>query len=493
MNLDLIDILIVLVYIVAVFLSGYLVRKYVTGINDYLVANRSMQFNLGLISMMCTEIGMITYIYYAQLGYQAGFSGLMAALPPLIAYWFLGKTGFIIKPLLEMKIMTIPEFFSRRFSRGVRFYIGIIMAVGGILNFGVFPGVEAKFINTITGIPQEYILTTMVVMLTIVLVYTLVGGMVSVIITNYIQYALLSFGMIFITIAGVWHVDWSTIIEHTRAALGEKGINPFFPSVTGSDFGLGFLVWQILLWVALLVGWQAISMRLFSSKDSATGQKIYKWSGLMFFSRAILPIFWGIMALALLGPDVDSLNALPLFLLKIVPKGFLGLIFAGLLAASMSTYASYLLSWSSVVSQDIIAGVIKFFRKKEPSDKSSLIISRITMAAVMVFIIWWSLFHKLEGYLYFYLNMTGMLFIPGVLAGVSFGVYWKKARSGGAYLAFTLGMVPPILYLVLSQDVRAEWTSMMGWGGFVLAFLGMYVGSYVHNIFKPLKIKEKLS
>ncbi len=485
MALSVFDYVVIFGYIVIVFFSGALVQRYVKGIGDYLVAGRSMGFNLGLISLMCTEIGMITYIYYAELGYKAGFVGLMAAFPPLIAYWFLGKTGFIIKPLLEMKIMTIPEFFSRRFSKGVRFYLGIIMAIGGILNFGVFPGVEAKFINIVTGIPQHYLLVTMVVMLTVVLLYTLVGGMVSVIITNYIQYALLSFGMIFITIVGVFKVNWSTIVSSVQTSLGEKGVNPFFPSLFNSDFGIGFMIWQILLWISLLVGWQAISMRLFSSRDSKTGQKIYTWSGLMFLSRAILPIFWGIVALAYFGKNINSLEALPLLITKIIPSGIIGLIFAGLLAASMSTYASYLLSWSSVVSQDIIGSIIKYFTGKEASSKHQVLISRITMAAVMIFIIWWSLFHKIEGYLYFYLNMTGMLFIPGVLIGVAFGIYWKKARPGGAYAAITLGMLPPILYLVLPQKLIEGWTSVMGWGGFLLALIGMLIGSWVHNLLQP--------
>ena len=490
MNLSYFDIAIILLYLIIVFFSGSLVKKYVKGIGDYLVAGRSMGFNLGLISLMCTEIGMITYIYYAELGYKAGFVGLMAAFPPLIAYWFLGKTGFIIKPLLEMKIMTIPEFFSRRFSKGVRFYVGIIMAIGGILNFGVFPGVEAKFINIVTGIPQHYLLLTMVIMLTVVLLYTLVGGMVSVIVTNYIQYALLSFGMIFITVVGLLKVDWNTIVKAVDINLGTKGFNPFFPSAWTSDFGLGFLVWQILLWISLLVGWQAISMRLFSSKNSKTGQKIYTWSGLMFLSRAVLPIFWGVIALAYFGKGINSLEALPLLIVKIIPKGVLGLIFAGLLAASMSTYSSYLLSWSSVVSQDIIGSIIKFITGKEASNKNQMLIGRITMAAVMIFIIWWSLFHKIEGYLYFYLNMTGMLFIPGVIMGVAFGIYWKKSRSGGAYTAITLGMIPPILYLVLPQKMIQGWTSAMGWGGFLLAFIGMILGSWLHNLISPKAGKE---
>jgi SSS family solute:Na+ symporter len=491
MNLSLFDLGIVAFYIVLVFLSGILMKKYVSGIGDYLVADRTMGFNLGLISMMCTEIGMITYVYYAELGYKAGFSSLIIAFPPMLVYFFLGRTGFIIKPLLEMKIMTIPEFFSRRFSKGVRFYVGILMAVGGILNFGVFPGVEAKFINTVSGIPEEHVLITMVVLLTLVLIYTLLGGMVSVILTNFIQYILLSFGMVFITVYGIYIIGWDNIVNAVTASHGEKGINPFFPSLFKGEFGIGFLVWQVLEWTAILVAWQAIALRLFSSKDSKTGMKIYKWSGLMFLFRGILPIFWGIMAFAYLKEPVDGLDALPLFLKAIVPSGILGLIFAGLLAASMSTYASYLLSWSSVVSQDIVGIIIRQITGREISSKKQLMISRITVAAVMIFIIWWSLFHKLEGYLYFYLQMTGMLFLPGALVSIGFGVYWKKARNAGAYLAFTLGAIPPLLYLFLSEEVKNEWVSVFGWGGFLLAFIGMVAGSFIQNMLNNSNQKIK--
>ncbi|MCB9206454.1 MAG: sodium:solute symporter family protein [Ignavibacteriales bacterium] len=490
MNLTIVDIILIAIYLILIFFSGTLVKKYIKGIDNFLVAGRSMGFHLGLLSLMCTEIGMITYVYYAELGYKAGLAALIVAFPPVIAYIFLGRTGFIIKPLLEMKISTIPEFFSRKFSKGVRFYIGIIMAIGGILNFGVFPGVEANFINIVTGIPKEYLLLTMVVMLTLVLIYTVVGGMVSVIVTNYIQYILLSFGMLFITVFGILYVGWDNIVNSATTELGEKGINPFTPTILEGEFGIGFIVWQILLWIALLVGWQAISMRLFSSKDSKIGQKIYTWSGLMFLSRGIMPILWGVIALAAIGKGIDSLEALPLLLVKIVPSGLLGIIFAALLAASMSTYASYLLSWSSVVSQDIIGSIVGYLTKKEMDSKTQLLVSRITMAAVMLFIIWWSLFHEMEGYLYFYLNMTGMLFIPGVLICVTFGIYWNKSRTLGAYLAITFGAILPMLYLIWPNEVQ-EYASEIGWGGFVVSLLGMLIGSAIQNIFQPKLVGEK--
>ncbi len=493
MYLSILDIIIIVIYVLFIFFAGSIVQKKIKGIDDYLVAGRSMGFNLGLVSLMCTEIGMITYVYYAELGYKAGFVGLMVAIPVMIAFIVLGKTGFIIKPLVEMKIKTLPEFFSLKFSKGTRFYIGILMAIGGILNFGVFPGVEANFINVITGIPHDYLLVTMAILLTVVLLYTLVGGMVSVIITNYVQYALLSFGMIVISIVGFMAVGWGDIVNTVTNVMGEKGINPFFPTIFSGEFGAGFIIWQILLQLSLLVGWQAVSMRLFSSKDSKTGQKIYTWSALMFLSRAVIPVFWGIIAFVFfnnLGQEVKPLDALPLMIRTILPSGVLGLVFAGLLAASMSTYASYLLSWSSVVSQDIIGSMIKFFTGKELESKKQLLVSRITMTVIMIFIIWWSLFHEIEGYLYFYLNMTAMIFVPGTFICLIAGIYWKKARTLGAYLAITFGAIPPLSYLIWPEI--NSYASELGWGGFVVAMIGMVIGSIIQDIFNSKKEVEAI-
>jgi Na+/proline symporter len=128
---------------------------------------------------------------------------------------------------------------------------------------------------------------------------------------------------------------------------------------------------------------------------------------------------------------------------------------------------------------------------REPGQKKQLLISRITMAAVMIFIIWWSLFHEIEGYLYFYLNMTGMLFIPGTLICLIFGIYWHKTKTTGAYLAITLGALPPIAYLLLPEDIKMTYASEMGWGGFLLSFIGMIIGNFIHKLFVPAKSNRR--
>lgn len=81
MNLSVFDLIFIIAYLTLIFFSGTLVKKYIKGIDNFLVAGRSMGFHLGLLSLMCTEIGMITYIYYAELGYKAGLGGIDCCVP----------------------------------------------------------------------------------------------------------------------------------------------------------------------------------------------------------------------------------------------------------------------------------------------------------------------------------------------------------------------------------------------------------------------------
>ena len=107
----------------------------------------------------------------------------------------LGSTGFVIARLRRMSLTTIPEYFERRYNKRVRVTAGAICAAAGILNMGLFPRMGATFITYATGIGaygagtggEEYALTVNIVtslLIALVLLYTVLGGMVSVIITD---------------------------------------------------------------------------------------------------------------------------------------------------------------------------------------------------------------------------------------------------------------------------------------------------------------------
>src|SRR5678815_1991161 len=96
--------------------------------------------------------------------------------------------------------MTVPEYFERKYSRGLRLLAGILVATGGILNMGVFLKIEGEFLTVVSGIDARYLVGVMTVILMLELVYTVLGGMVAVVITDFLQYVLLSIATIVVTI-----------------------------------------------------------------------------------------------------------------------------------------------------------------------------------------------------------------------------------------------------------------------------------------------------
>ena len=103
-----------------------------------------------------------------------------------------GLTGFIVVPLRRMKVMTIPEFYEKRFGHGVRILGGAILAFSGILNMGMFLKAGSIFVVGVTGMTSDVELKIiMSVLLGMVLLYTTLGGMVSVAVLDYIQFVVL--------------------------------------------------------------------------------------------------------------------------------------------------------------------------------------------------------------------------------------------------------------------------------------------------------------
>src|ERR1035438_5237955 len=138
MNLAPIDWIIIIVYLVGCMSAGIYMRRYIRGVDDFAVAGRTMDLNLGIASLAATELGLVTVMYTAQLGYEKGFVGATIGVIMSLAMLFVGCTGFVIEPLRNAGVMTIPELFEKRFSKRVRWLAGVFVALGGLLNMGIF-------------------------------------------------------------------------------------------------------------------------------------------------------------------------------------------------------------------------------------------------------------------------------------------------------------------------------------------------------------------
>lgn len=469
MHFTLLDWGIIVVYLAATMAAGLAGRKYISGLSDFLVAGRELGTFVGIATLAATEIGTITFMYYAELGYRTGFAAFINGLVAGGVMLFIGRTGFLVKKMRALGLMTVPEFFEIKYSKNLRILTGVLVAVGGILNMGVFLKVEGTFLTIISGLPMDYLKYIMTAILLLELVYTVLGGMVSIVITDFIQFIALSVGTVLITAYSVHVAGWNNMREAVTKNMGAEGFNPF----TNPDYGWAFVAFQVLLWLALDTCWQTTAMRTFSTRDPEISRKVFSWTGFIFLGRGMLPMIWGIAALTVLGPGQTASEAMPRLLVEILPTGILGLVVSGMLAATMSVNSSYLLGWSSIIAQDIVVPL----RRQPLSTRGQVRLNRVTNLLVSLFVLFWGVWYTLPGPIYFYLNITATIFLAGALAAVVGGLYWKRANTLGGYSAMIAGAVGSVGFFFFR--VPASWA---GLGAFVFAAAGMIVGSYLGGI-----------
>lgn len=445
-----IDWIIVGIYLAGSIYIGWLGRSLVKNMTDFVGAGRTIGIRLGIASMAGTEMGLITVMYSAQKGFNGGFAAFHIAVLAGVVAFFVGATGFIVARLRQMKVLTIPEFYEKRFGRKVRILGGILLALGGILNMGLFLKVGSMFIVGITGLSSsgEALKITMTVLIVLVLIYTVLGGMISVVITDYIQFVILSIGILLTTFLCISNLGWDNITSTIMAEMGDAGVNPF----NDAGFGPDYVAWMVFLGLVNCAIWPTAIARALMMKSSQAVKKQFMWSALPFAIRFMIPYFWGICAFVFIfsqAPDLkeaffpsdegaeamDNLYAMPIFLGRILPVGIIGFLTAAMIAAFMSTHDSYLLCWSSVITQDIIAPL----KKGKISQKGRVLITRVSIVAIGIYIWIFGLLYQPSQDIWDYMGITGAIYFSGAFALLWGGLYWKKASSFGAMLSLITG------------------------------------------------------
>ena len=459
-NFSLLDGSIVGCYLLATMVVGIVVRKYVCKVEHFIVAGREMDVYLGIASLAATEFGIVTCMYTAQAGYTRGFSGAIPGICMAIAMFVVGYTGFCVKPLRDSGVMTIPEMFEKRYGKFVRWLAGVVIVLGGLLNMGVFLRIGGQFLVVCCGMNPDYLEIAMTVLLVGVAVYTILGGMLSVLVTDYLQFIVMSVGLLAVTIFILYKVGLTSLITTVHQHFGPGGFNPF----VNRELGWQFVLSNLLTNTAAVLTWQTCIARLLSAKDTSTGRKVYTGTAFFFVCRWVIPGIWGIAALAsaaitpdalsgiarTMGEKDSSLFAMPLYLSAVVPMGMMGILIAAMLAADMSTDSSYMLTWSSVIYNDILAP----FRRRPWSEKKGIIVNRFIVALIGLFLLFWGLWYKLEGNVWEYLQTTGTIYLASMSTLLIACCYWKRANNWGAIAAIVVGAVMPVLSLSLNLFVK---------------------------------------
>jgi len=524
MHLAPIDWIIIAVYLLGCMVAGISMRRFVRGVEDFAIAGRALDLNLGIASLAATELGLVTLMYTAQLGFTKGLAGATIGVLMAAAMYFVGRTGFVIGPLRRAGVMTIPELFQKRFGVKVRWLAGLFVVLGGVLNMGIFLRLGGEFLVAATGMPSQWLEWVMTVLLGMILLYTVLGGMLSVLVTDYLQFIVKGAGIVITSLLVITSLGWNNLIsglwlcfEGSLAGIGQTlKAHPFNP-FDSSNFGWSYILWQVLFQLAVATTWQTQISRVLSARDETTARRIYRRSAFYFVGRFALPGLWGAAALVYfsqhgglphdlqgLSSDDASLRATPAFLGLILPTGFIGLLLAAALAAEMSTDSGYLLTWATVIYNDLVLPCIK----RPLPQRSRLLITRLLVLALGVFLLFYGLWYKMPGNAWDYLAVTGQIYLASVFTLLVAALYWQRATAQGAFAALSLGAIGPLSFLFLNllasqaSDLAAhppsapsliqEWLlrfhqtfpgagsippAAAGVSSFALAFLGMILGS----------------
>ena len=213
---------------------------------------------------------------------------------------FIGRTGFLVKKMRAMGIMTVPEFFEARYSRKLRLLTGVLVAIGGILNMGVFLKVEGTFLLLISGLSRDYLKEMMTGILLLEVLYTVLGGMVSIVITDFIQFVFLGIGTVLITGFTIYTAGWE---QHVSGRPDQSRRRRFqsdspIPITAGASSSSR----SCCGWPSTPAGRPPPCER-FPPRIRRPAAKCSPWTGFIFLGRGMMPMLWGIGALTILGPQ----------------------------------------------------------------------------------------------------------------------------------------------------------------------------------------------
>ncbi|MEK7765592.1 MAG: hypothetical protein AAB368_05085, partial [bacterium] len=371
------------------------------------------------------------------------------AVRALLVTVLIGWTGVLGVRLRAEGVMTIPEYYGKRYGKPVRVLGGLMLVLGGVLNMGLFIKIAAMFIVALTGMERESMLVAvMVALVAMVLLYTMLGGMVADLVTDYAQFVIMAVALVPVTLLAIHHVSWRAMVDTVLTVRGPAGFDPF----REGTFGGTYVVWMAFTGLVSCAIWPTAVARALAAESASVVRRMYMWSSVGFLVRVMIPYLWGIAALAYVTADpalkaaflppagsgvaaVNNLYAVPVFLGRILPVGLLGLLLAGMVAAEMSTHDSYLLTWSSVLTQDVVAPLMG----DRMSPRARILLTRAFTFLIGLYLIWWGLVYRGREDIWDYMAVSGSIYFTGAFALLVGGLYWRGASAGGALLALVCG------------------------------------------------------
>ena len=449
---------------------GYWAQRLTRSVAHFTVAGREMGMWLGLSAGVAEGTGLISIANNSQQGFKHGFSYIWLGMVGLVLIHIplFGLMGLGIKRFRATKVQTLPQFYEMRFNRKVRIFAGITLALGGTLNLAIFPIVGSMFLMEFLGIANAVLVDlgffqfmtfhlVLLIVLSLACFFTMIGGMVGVVLTDYLQSVILFISITIITILVLNATGLAGIRDAVEDNLGNAAFNPLSTKSLGPVFVIVFLIGGFVNRLAFPPQLQKFS----SAKSPEVVRKMFLLSLIFSHGRGMAFALVGIAALAILGaaipegydPEVYH-RVVGARLLRMVTAGvplLKGITLTGFLFAFISTVDSYLLSWATVVANDCVCT----FRKEPLSGKKHVALLRWCSVGLAAFIFLFGCWYDPKQTILQYFYLTGVIFgACGLLTW--FGLYWKRSTSAGAWVCLVLGLSIPVSWFIFQKHFMPD-------------------------------------
>ncbi len=429
-SISFIDLAVIVLYILAIIFVGlWFSRKKKKTSKGYFLAGKSLTWSVIGASLFASNISTVHLVGFAESGFR---EGLVWGNFEWFSAFELIVLAFIFIPFyLRTKITTLPEFLEKRYDNRSRVILAIFSILAALfMHIGVSFYAGAVVFEEIFGLN---IVISIIIIAVVTGIYTIIGGLSSVVITEAIQTVILILGSLTITLLAIFKLPEVGI--HSYDALKEA-VDPnrlkvvdFDTSKTGftfSDILFGHLVLGIWYWCTD----QTIVQRVLGARSEKQAKLGALFAGFLKILPVFLMIVPGILAFALFHDQIaeNTKNALPILIVELMPIGLKGLMIAALLAAVMSSVAAALNSCSTLVVYDI-------FDKLRPglTDKAKIRIGRITGVAVLVLATAWSPFLGNLGAIFALINQMFSIFAPSIVAVFLWGILSRKGTANASF------------------------------------------------------------
>lgn len=454
MSLTPLDAGIVLAYLAGIFVLAQLVSREKAGhaksAQDYFLAGRALPWWAIGASLIAANISAEQIIGMSGSGYAIGLA--IASYEWMAAATLLIVAKYFLPIFLRNGITTMPQFLEERYGTRIRtlmavFWLGLYVFV----NLTAVLWLGSLAIAQVAGVDQ---MLALVALAAFALTYQIYGGLKAVALTDIVQVTLLVLGGLLITgitlaqigdgsIAAGFGRLWAERPEKFEMILSPD--NPFYKDLPGLSVLIGGM------WIMNISYWgfnQYIIQRALAAKDLPEAQKGLVFAAFLKLLMPVIVVLPGIAAV-LLAPDLARPDAAYPTMMALLPAGVLGLVFAALIAAIVSSLASMANSVSTIFTLDFYAK-----RGREHDQKHIVRVGRITAAVAMLLAVLTArpLLGSFDQAFQYIQEYTGF-FTPGIVAIFVLGLFWKRANEAGA-LAAAAGS------FVLSIALKLGWPSL---------------------------------